>query len=58
MGRRRNNPDRVQELVDGRWTMDQDEFEKKYSSLSSNDRSIVAAAIDGMESEWIDDDDE
>lgn len=28
MGRRKNNPDLVEELIDERWTMDQDEFEK------------------------------
>lgn len=52
MGRRRNNPELVQELIDGRWTMDQDEFEEKYYSLSSSDMSKVAEAIDGMEDEW------
>lgn len=56
MGRRKNNPDLVQELIDGRWTMDQDEFEEKYASLSSDDMSKVADAIDGMEAEWIYDD--
>lgn len=62
MGRRKNNPDLVKELIDGRWSMDQDEFEEKYASLSSSDMSIVADAIDGMEDEWMgelmDDDDE
>lgn len=58
MGRRKNNPDLVQELIDGRWTMDQDEFEAKYASLSSSDMSKVADAIDGMEAEWMDDDDD
>lgn len=62
MGRRKNNPDLVDELIEGRWTMDQDEFEKKYYSLSSSDMSRVAEAIDGMEGEFLsefdDDDDE
>ena len=62
MGRRKNNPDLVDELIEGRWTMDQDEFEEKYYSLSSSDRSRVAEAIDGMEREFMsgfdDDDDE
>lgn len=62
MGRRKNNPDLVDELIEGRWTMDQDEFEKKYSSLSSSDMSKVAEAIDGMQDEYMndfdDDDDE
>ena len=57
MGRRRNNPELVQELIDGRWTMPQDEFEKKYDSLSSGDKDRVAAVIDGMGSEWMIDDD-
>jgi len=62
MGRRKNNPDLVDELIEGRWTMDQDEFEEKYYSLSSSDMSKVAEAIDGMEGEFMsefdDDDDE
>ena len=62
MGRRKNNPDLVDELIEGRWTMDQDEFEEKYYSLSSSDMSRVAEAIDGMEDEFMsefdDDDDE
>ncbi len=58
MGRRKNNPGLVQELIDGRWTMDQDEFEEKYASLSSSDMSKVADAINGMEAEWMDDDDD
>ena len=57
MGRRKNNPDLVDELIDGLWTMDQDEFEEKYSSLSSSDRSIVSEAIHRMRSEWLEDDD-
>lgn len=56
MGRRKNNPDLVQELIDERWTMDQDEFEEKYYSLSSSDRSKVSEAINGMEDEFINDD--
>ena len=56
MGRRKNNPDLVEELIDGRWTMDQDEFEEKYYSLSRSDMSKVARAIDGMESELMSDD--
>ena len=58
MGRRKNNPDLVQELIDGRWTMDQDEFQDKYSSLSSSDMFKVSDAIDGMQSEWMGDDDD
>lgn len=58
MGRRKNDPELVQELIDGRWTMDQDEFEEKYNSLSRSDMSIVADAIDGMEDEYYDGDDD
>ena len=57
MGRRKNNPELVNELIEGRWTMDQDEFEEKYNSLSRNDMSLVAEAIDGMEDEYMSDDD-
>ncbi len=53
MGRRKNNPDLVEELIEGRWTMDQDEFEEKYYSLSSSDMSKVSDAIDGMEDEFM-----
>ena len=61
MGRRKNNSDLVNELIEGRWTMDQDEFERKYYSLSGSDMSKVAEAIDGMENEFMsqfDDDDD
>ena len=51
MGRRRNNPDLVDELIQGKWTMDQKEFEDKYYSLSSSDMSKVAAEINKMEDE-------
>lgn len=62
MGRKKNNPELVQELIDGRWTMDQDEFEEKYYSLSSSDMAKVSEAIGGMEDEFmhsdVDEDDE
>ena len=59
MGRRKNNPGLVQELIDGRWTMDQKEFEEKYNTLSSGDMSEVSAAIYNMENEdYYDDDDD
>lgn len=51
MGRRKNNPDLVEELIDKRWTMDADEFDEKYASLSSSDMSKVAEVIYGMEDE-------
>ena len=47
MGRRKDNPDLVDELIDGLWTMNQSEFE--YNSLSSNDMNIVSAAINRMQ---------
>ncbi|MCR5479104.1 MAG: hypothetical protein K6F27_04500 [Ruminococcus sp.] len=53
MGRRKNNPQLVQELIDGRWTMDQTEFEEKYLSLSDSDMTKVSMAIDGMEDEML-----
>ena len=58
MGRRKNNPELVEELIEGRWTMDQEEFEEKYESLSSSDMSKVADAIYGMEDEAMDEYDE
>ncbi len=58
MGRRKNNPELVQELIDGRWTMDQEEFEEKYFSLSSSDMSKVGEAIDGMDAEFFEEDDD
>lgn len=53
MGRRKNNPSLVEELIEGRWTMNQDEFEEKYNSLSSNDMSKVSGAIYNMENELL-----
>lgn len=65
MGRRRNNPELVQELMDEHWTMDQDEYEKKFDSLSSGDKGRVSEFIDEMGRAWLngqidpfDDDDE
>ena len=37
MGRKKRNSSLVQELINGRWTMDQEEFENKYNSLSLDD---------------------
>lgn len=60
MGRRRNNPELVEELIDRRWddTMSELEYTEKYLSLSSSDMSTVAAAIDGMEAEFFADEDD
>ena len=51
MGRRRNNPELVEELIDNLWNQNysQEEFERKYNSLSSGDMSEVSAAIGRME---------
>ena len=53
MGRRRNNPDLVQELIERRWdsTLGEQEFSEKYFSLSSSDMSMVSEAINEMEGE-------
>ena len=51
MGRRKNNPELVEELIEGRWTIDDEEFEEKYNSLSNSDMWKVADAIYGMEDE-------
>ncbi len=48
MGRKRSNPELVNELINGRWTMDQEEFEMKYNSLSNSDMDKVCAAINRM----------
>ena len=49
MGRRKNNPSLVEQLIEGLWTMKQKDFDEKYYSLSRSDMSKVAHAIDGME---------
>ena len=56
MGRKKNNPDLVQELIDGKWTMDQDEFEQKFNSLSTGDMIEVSSAVNNMENEIFADD--
>ncbi len=59
MGRRKNHPELVQELIDRKWdsTMDAEDYNEKYSSLSSSDMSEVSAAINDMEAEFLEDDD-
>lgn len=63
MGRRSNNPELVQELIDRKWddTLGDAEFTRKYNSLSSSDMAEVSAAIGNMEDEFmqgdLDDDD-
>ena len=48
-----DHSDLVQELIDGRWTMGQNEFEEKYALLNDDEREEVDAAIDGMNNEPI-----
>lgn len=57
MGRKKRNSSLVQELINRRWTMDQEEFENKYNSLSLDDMCEVADAIDNMQNEYMDSDD-
>ena len=49
MGRRKNNPDLVAELIDGLWDMDEEEWNRKYYSLSSDDQAEVGAWVYRME---------
>lgn len=51
MGRRKNNPELVNELIDERWTMDDNEFEEKFETLSLDDKCKVAKVINNMEDE-------
>lgn len=48
MARKMDNPELVQELLDGLRTMPQWKFEMKYSQLSNRDMSIVSNAITRM----------
>lgn len=50
MGRKKNNPSLVQELIDGCREMSNEEFIRKYDSLSSSDMKKVCQV-------WVDDDD-
>lgn len=52
MGRRRNNPELVEELIDNLWTLDHDGWDAKYESLSSSDKHKVAGAVNDMEKEY------
>ncbi|MDO4437235.1 MAG: hypothetical protein Q4B77_04715 [Coriobacteriaceae bacterium] len=58
MGRRKNNPELVQELKDNLWNLGYEGFDEKYDSLSSSDRSEVAEAIADMDKEYFSDDDD
>lgn len=50
-----DNPDLVDELIDGAMTMDSEEFDRKYSSLNSSDMCKVAAATITMDYFMMDD---
>ena len=52
MGRRRNNPELVEELIDNLWTLDHDAWDAKYESLSGSDKHKVAGAVNDMEKEY------
>lgn len=52
MGRRRNNPELVEELIDNLWTRDHDDWDAKYESLSGSDKHKVAGAVNDMEKEY------
>lgn len=58
MGRRRNNPELVEELLDNLWTLDHDDFDAKYESLSMSDKHKVAGAIAHMEEDFLSDGDD
>ena len=51
MGRRKNNPELVEKLIEDRWTLDHDRWEERYETLSKSDKSKVGDAILGMEKE-------
>lgn len=52
MGRRRNNPELVEELIDNLWTLDHDDWDAKYESLSGSNKHKVAGAVNDMEKEY------
>ena len=54
MGRRKNNPELVEELIEDRWTMDDDQWTEKYDTLSASDKSMVGEAVLDMEKELYD----
>lgn len=52
MGRRKNNPALVQELISNRWNLEYENWDEKYYSLSSGDMSKVSNAVNNMEAEY------
>lgn len=53
MGKKLDNPELVNELIDNLWNQrySQSEFERKYNSLSDRDMTEVSRAIGRMEKE-------
>lgn len=53
MGKKLDNPELVNELIDNLWNRrySQSEFERKYNSLSDRDMAEVSRAIGRMEKE-------
>lgn len=53
MGKKLDNPELVNELIDNLWNQrySQTEFERKYNSLSDRDMAEVSRAIGRMEKE-------
>lgn len=53
MGKKLDNPELVNELIDNLWNQrySQTEFERKYNSLSDQDMAEVSRAIGRMEKE-------
>lgn len=51
----KDNPDLVDELIDEKWTMDPEEFDRKYEMLNTSDRMKVTAATITMEGFFVDD---
>lgn len=51
----KDNPDLVDELIDEKWIMDSEEFDRKYEMLNTSDRMKVTAATITMEGFFIDD---
>lgn len=52
MGRRKNNPVLVQELIDNLWNLEYENWDEKYYSLSSGDMSKVSNAVNYMKAEY------
>lgn len=51
-GQKKERPELVEELIENRWNADYEDWDEKYNSLSSSDMSKVADAVNGMEKEF------